>query len=150
MMSRNEQEATEKTEKPAGRSVSSVASCSNSSFIVHHSSLLEQLPGRRKEPSGQIVQEHRQEEVENQDDNERSDESLGGRPADAFRSGPAVVAAMTTDQRNHRSKKHRLDQPGEDVPGPDEFLRMCPVMMAFNVVHVHTDQGAAQDPHDVG
>src|SRR5437879_9090206 len=116
MMSRNEQEATEKTEKPAGRSVSSVASCSNSSFIVHHSSLLEQLPGRRKEPSRQIVQEHRQEKIENQNDNERSDEGLGGRPANAFSPSPTVVAAMTTDQRNHRSEKYRLDQPGEDVP----------------------------------
>src|SRR5437660_1990357 len=128
MMSRNEQEATEKTEKPAGRSVSSVASCSNSSFIVHHSSFLEQLPRRRKEPGRQIVQEHCQEEVEDQDDDERSDKGLGGRPADAFGPSPTVVAAMTTDQRNHRSEKHRLDQPGEDVPGPDEFLRMCPVM----------------------
>src|SRR6266568_1856489 len=81
----------------------------------------QELSRRRKESRRQIIQEHRQEEIENQNDDERGHEGLGGRSTDSLRPGPAVISSMTTDQGDDRAKENRLDQSGKNIPGSNEF-----------------------------
>src|SRR5713226_6366941 len=109
----------------------------------------QQFPRRWKEPRRQVIQEHRQEEIENQNDDERGHERLGGRSTDSFRSGSAVVSSMTTDEGDDRAKENRLDQSGKYIPGSNKFLRVRPVMVSFHMVDIHADHRSANDAHGV-
>ena len=82
-------------------------------FIAKSSLLTRNL--RRFRPHRKInaLEEDAQHEVQQHDDHERSDEGLGGGPADAFRARLAIETAMAGDQRNGRPEKQALENAGE-------------------------------------
>src|SRR5262249_22124068 len=111
-----------------------------------------QQPGPAGGPQAvvQVVQEHRQEEVEHQDGDEGGHEGAGGGPAHALGARLAVEAAVAADDGDGGAEERRLDQPRRQVVQVDVALGVLPVEVALDVIDLNTDQGAAQHAHEVG
>src|SRR5205807_1782526 len=96
-----------------------------------------------------LLQQLREEEVQDDDSQEAGDEAFGARPADAAGAAGAREALVATDQADRAAEEEALVDAFHDLPSVDRLGGVCPVGLLGDAEEFRGDDPPAQDAQQV-